>query len=77
MALGTSTQGVLMVSKSGIQQVRHWEDFRAWLGSKFFCAEQKLWRLQLAKAVGTECTLVHCSLYTGCIYRGALVAYPA
>ena len=19
--------------------------------------------------VGTECTLVHCSLYTGCIYR--------
>jgi hypothetical protein len=20
-------------------------------------------------SVGTECTLVHCSLYTGCIYR--------
>jgi hypothetical protein len=23
----------------------------------------------LDDSVGTECTLVHCSLYTGCIYR--------
>jgi hypothetical protein len=26
--------------------------------------------VQVMETVGTRCTLVHCSLYTGCIYRG-------
>ena len=30
---------------------------------------QPVGRLDHATGVGTECTLVHCSLYTGCIYR--------
>jgi hypothetical protein len=59
VALGMSTQGMLMVSKSGIQQIGSLGGFfvlgcvaNFWFGKDgefFLCAEQKLWGLELAR----------------------------